>query len=257
MSRLKDKVAIITGAADGIGLAISEAFVKQGAHILMADINEEKCKKETERLANGNNKVIYKHCDIGNTKAVQSLVETCINIFGKIDVLVNNAAVAIPGEVTKMTDDDWDTLMNINLKGAFRCIRACLPFMISAKHGSVINISSTQAHRSWDDWTAYAAAKGGLLSMTNQLAGQFGNKNIRFNSISPGTILTPMLTDRVKTEGEEFLKASINQASMLRCGKPEEVAMTAVFLASDEAAFINGDDIKIDGGLSTLPRYFE
>ncbi|NJX14383.1 SDR family NAD(P)-dependent oxidoreductase [Tamlana crocina] len=257
MSRLKDKVAIITGAADGIGLAISEAFVQEGARVLMADINDEKCQKEAERLANGNNTVIYMHCDIGNTKAVQTLVETCINTFGKIDVLVNNAAVAIPGKVTKMTDDDWDTLMNINLKGAFRCIRACLPHMISAKCGSVINISSTQAHRSWDDWTAYAAAKGGLLSMTNQLAGQFGNKNIRFNSISPGTILTPMLAERVKTEGEEFLKASINQASMLRCGKPEEVAMTAVFLASDEAAFINGDDIKIDGGLSTLPRYFE
>lgn len=257
MSRLNDKVTIITGAAEGIGLAICEAFVQEGANVIMADINTEKGKREAARLSTGNRIAEYAYCDVGSTTSIHLLVDNCIKAFGKIDVLVNNAAVAIPGEVTKMTDQEWDNLMNINLKGAFRTIRACLPHMISSQCGSVINISSTQAHRSWDNWTAYAAAKGGLLSLTNQLAGQFGNSNIRFNSISPGTILTPMLDERIKQEGEKFLKASIYQASMLRCGRPEEVAMTAVFLASDEAAFINGEDIKIDGGLSTLPRYFE
>lgn len=257
MSRLNDKVAIITGAAEGIGLAISEAFVKAGASVIMADINTAKGKREAARLSRDNRRAEYAYCDVGNTASINLLVETCVKTFGKIDVLVNNAAVAISGEITQMPDEDWDTLMNINLKGAFRTVRACLPSMISAQSGSVINISSTQAHRSWDNWTAYATAKGGLLSMTNQLAGQFGSNNIRFNSISPGTILTPMLDKRMKSEGEQFLKASIHQAAMLRCGKPEEVAMTAVFLASDEAAFINGEDIKVDGGLSTLPRYFE
>jgi NAD(P)-dependent dehydrogenase (short-subunit alcohol dehydrogenase family) len=215
----------------------------------------EGCQREAKRLAGKNDRTKPVFCDIGDTESVRAMVKNCMDTYGKIEILVNNAAVAIPGEVIKMTDEEWDALMNINLKGAFRCIRACLPFMIETKTGSVINIASTQAHRSWDNWTAYAAAKGGLLSMTAQLAGQYGSKNIRFNRISPGTIMTPMLAERVKTEGEEFLRASINQAAMLRCGKSKEVAMTAVFLASDEAAFINGDDIKVDGGLTVLPRY--
>ncbi|MEM9142985.1 MAG: SDR family oxidoreductase, partial [Bacteroidota bacterium] len=116
---------------------------------------------------------------------------------------------------------------------------------------------SVQAFRSWDNWTAYAAAKGALVAMSNQLAGQFGHQNIRFNTISPGAILTPMNQTRIKNEGEEFLKASIQQAAMLRMGEAKEVAMTAVFLASDEARFLTGEDIKIDGGLTSLPRYVE
>lgn len=257
MNRLKDKVAIVTGAADGIGLSIAEAFAKEGATVVMGDINEEKCIQEANTLLNDNNNVFPIFCDIGDTKSVNSLVDVCIKKFGRIDILVNNAAVAIPGTITNMPEEDWDNIMNINLKGAFRCIKSCLPHMISAKQGIVINMSSTQAHRSWDNWTAYAAAKGGLLSMTNQLAGQFGRKNIRFNSISPGAILTPMNQERVEKEGHQFLKGSIDQAAMLRLGKSTEVAMTAVFLASDESSFITGEDMKVDGGLCTLPRYFE
>ncbi|MBJ6367471.1 SDR family NAD(P)-dependent oxidoreductase [Snuella sedimenti] len=256
MSRLNEKVAIITGAADGIGLAICKAFAKEGATVIMADVNAEKCKEEANNLLEEGFTVLPLFCDVGKTESVKAVVDHCIQAYGKIDVLVNNAAVAIPGRITEMPEEDWDRLMNINLKGVFRCIKACLPHMLSAEKGSIINLSSTQAHRSWDDWTAYAAAKGAILSMTNQLAGQFGNKNIRFNSISPGPIMTPMLVERVENEGQEFLKASEKQAAMQRCGKPEEVAMTAVFLASDEARFITGDDIKIDGGLCTLPRYF-
>ena len=257
MSRLKNKVTVVTGAADGIGLAISKAFAKEGAIIVMGDINEEKCIAEAEKLSKTGFKVLPVFCDVSKAASVNMMVENCIEKYGKIDVLVNNAAIAISGRVTEMPEEDWDQLMNVNLKGVFRCIKACLPHMISAGAGSIINMSSTQAHRSWDDWTAYTAAKGGLLSMTNQLAGQFGSNNIRFNCISPGTIMTPMLAERVNNEGQVFLKASEEQAAMLRCGKPDEVAMTAVFLASDESCFITGDDIKVDGGLCTLPRYFD
>lgn len=257
MERLKGKVAIVTGAADGIGLAISDVFAREGATVIMADINEAKCKQEAQKLLKHNSDVLPLFCDIGNTDSVKAMVANCIEKFGKIDVLVNNAALAISGNITDMPEEDWDQLMNVNLKGAFRCINASLPNMISAKQGSIINIASTQAHRSWDNWTAYAAAKGGLLAMTNQLAGQFGKENVRFNSISPGAISTPMNKKRVEEEGVQFLNKSIDQAAMLRLGNAEEVAMTAVFLASDEAGFITGEDIKIDGGLCTLPRYFE
>lgn len=257
MNRLENKVAIVTGAADGIGLAISEAFANEGATVVMADINEEKCKLEANRLLKDNFKVLPEYCDVGNLNSVQLMVNKCVDKYGKIDILVNNAAIAIAGNIIDTAEADWNKLMNINLDGVFRCIKLCLPHMIKREEGSIINISSTQAHRSWDDWTAYATAKGGMLSMTNQLAGQFGNKNIRFNSISPGTILTPMAAKRIKNEGQEFLKSSENQSAMLRCGNPNEVAMVAVFLASDESCFITGDDIKVDGGLCTLPRYFD
>ena len=129
--------------------------------------------------------------------------------------------------------------------------------MIKQRSGSVINISSTQAFRSWHDLTAYAGAKGAILSMTNQLAGQFGEYNVRFNSISPGAILTPMNEKRAREEGPEFLIKSEAMHAMKRMGTPQEVAMAAVFLASDEAGFITGEDIKVDGGLCTLPRYIE
>lgn len=255
MGRLNNRVAIITGAADGIGLEISKAFTREGASVVMGDINEEKCQLEADKLVQQNLNVLPVYCDVGDTDLVNLMVQTCKERYGKIDVLVNNAAIAIPGNITEMHENDWDRVMNVNLKGVFRCIKACLPYMISAERGSIINISSTQAYRSWDNWTAYATAKGGLLSMTNQLAGQFGSKNVRVNCISPGTILTPMAAKRIGEEGVEFLKASEKQASMLRCGQPEEVALAAVFLASDESGFITGDDIKIDGGLCTLPRY--
>lgn len=257
MDRLKGKVAVVTGAADGIGLAISKAFAKEGAVVVMADVNDDKCKQEADKLLARNSKVTPVYCNVGDTQSVEAMIKTCIDKYNRIDILVNNAAIAIPGDVIEMPEKDWDKLMNINLKGVFRCIKASLPFMIDRKKGSVINMASTQAYRSWDNWTAYAAAKGAIISMTKQLAGQFGTENIRFNSISPGTILTPMAKERIRSEGESFSKPSENQSALNRLGQPEEVAMTAVFLASDEAKFITGDDVKVDGGLSILPRYFQ
>lgn len=255
--RLKNKVAVITGAANGIGLAISEAFVKEGAIIFGGDIDEKKCKAEAERL--GKDGAIFRaiKCDVGQTEDVNFLVNSVINEFGRIDVLVNNAAIAIKANIMEMPEADWDMLMNTNLKSIYRTIKAALPYMIKQRSGSVVNISSTQAFRSWHDFTAYAGAKGAMLSMTNQLAGQFGEYNVRFNSISPGAILTPMNEKRAREEGPEFFIKSEAMHAIKRMGTPQEVAMTAVFLASDEAAFVTGVDIKVDGGLCTLPRYIE
>ncbi|MFS4418206.1 SDR family NAD(P)-dependent oxidoreductase [Maribacter sp. 2307ULW6-5] len=257
MGRLKDKVAIVTGAADGIGLAISKVFAKEGATVVMVDVNEDKCKREAQAILQQNQNALPLFCDVGSTDMVNGMVQTCMETYGRIDVLVNNAAISVSGLVSEMPDEDWDRLMNVNLKGVFRCIRACMPHMLLAEKGSVVNIASGQAHRSWDNWTAYATAKGGMLSMTTQLAGQFGHKNIRFNSISPGAILTPMAEERIEKEGAAYVKASKLQAAMLRFGKDHEVALAALFLASDEAAYITGDDIKVDGGLCALPRYME
>lgn len=255
--RLNNKVAIVTGAANGIGLAISEAFAKEGAIVLMADTDELKLAEEASRLLENGNRVQAITCDVGSTEEVNNLINIAITSVGRIDILVNNAAVAIGGNIMEMPEEDWDKLMNINLKSIFRTIKAALPFMIKQGGGSVINISSTQAVRSWHNWTAYAGAKGAMLSITQQLSGQFGEYNVRFNSISPGAILTPMNAKRAAAEGPDFFAKSKAMHAMNRMGTPEEVAMTAVFLASDEAGFITGEDIKVDGGLCTLPRYIE
>lgn len=255
--RLKNKIAIVTGAANGIGLSITEAFINEGATVFMADIDAEKLKAEGERF---NSVSLCTHavvCDVGNTDDVGNLINEVIMQYNRIDIIVNNAAVAIGGNIKDMPENDWDKLMNTNLKSVYRTIKLAMPHMLKQKRGSIINMSSTQAFRSWDNWTAYAAAKGAMLAMTNQLAGQFGKDNIRFNSISPGAILTPMNEKRVEKEGPGFLKSSIGQHAIERMGTPEEVAVTAVFLASDESAFITGVDIKVDGGLCTLPRYIE
>ena len=255
--RLNNKVAIITGAANGIGLAISEAFAKEGAIVFMADIDEIKGIAEAERIKKTGAIIRAVECDVAATEDVGYLINAAIAEFGKIDILVNNAAVAIGGNIMEMPEADWDRLMDTNLKSIYRTIKAALPFMVKQRSGSVINISSTQAFRSWHNWTAYAGAKGAMLSITNQLAGQFGEYNVRFNSISPGAILTPMNAKRASEEGPDFFAKSEAMHAMNRMGTPEEVAMTAVFLASDEAGFITGEDIKVDGGLCTLPRYVE
>lgn len=255
--RLKDKVAVITGAANGIGLAISEAFAKEGAIVIAGDIDEKKCKAEADKFSKDGAIVWAIKCDVSLTEDIEHLINSAITEFGRIDVLVNNAAIALNGNIVEMPEADWDMLMNTNLKSIYRTIKTALPYMIKQRSGSVINISSTQAYRSWHNWTAYAGAKGAILSMTNQLAGQFGEYNVRFNSISPGAILTPMNEKRVAKEGREFLIKSEAMHAMKRMGTPYEVAMTAVFLASDEAGFITGADIKVDGGLCTLPRYIE
>ncbi len=257
MGRLDKKVTVVTGAADGIGLEISRVFAKEGAIVVMSDINTNKCEAEAKAIMKNSGNIVAKKCDVGDTQDVNELIAFTIETYGRIDVLVNNAAIPISGNIIEMPEADWDTLMNVNLKSIYRTIKASLPFMLKQKSGSIINMSSTQAFRSWHNLTAYAGAKGAIISITNQLAGQFGDRGIRVNSISPGAILTPMNEKRVEEEGQSFLEESIKMSPMNRMGTSNEVAMTAVFLASDEAAFITGEDIKVDGGLCTVPRYQE
>lgn len=257
MQRLSNKVVVVTGAAEGIGLAISKIFSEHGATVVMADLNLEKVKSESQCINCEGGKSIAIECDVSVQTSVHTLIAHTIAQFNHIDVLVNNAAIALSGNVIDMPTEDWQTVINTNLNSAFYTIQACLPHMLKQQSGSVINMSSVQASRSWHNWTAYAAAKGGLVAMTNQLAGQFGEFGVRFNSISPGAIMTPLNQKRVEQEGEAFLQESINMSPAKRMGTTKEVAMTALLLASDEAQFINGEDIRVDGGLCTVPRYKE
>lgn len=254
--RLEGKVVAITGAADGIGFAIAEGMAKEGATIFMSDIQDEQGEQAAQSLKKYNDKITYLHCDVSKYDDVSALVSSAVEQHGKIDVLVNNAAIAIGGmPIHEMTLEQWNTLMSVNLNSVFYGCKAALPHMIKAGGGSIINMASAQAHVGLDGWTAYAGAKGAIISMTRQMAVEFGKHNVRLNTISPGTIDTPMNQKVVAELGGHLTKTWVQMHPIGRIGKPEEVAEAAVYLASDLSGFTTGIDMKVDGALTGAPRY--
>lgn len=255
--KLAGKAAFVTGAADGIGLAIATCLAENGARVALADIDGDRADREAETLRKSGLDAFALACDVALTDRVNKAVDAAADRFGRMDIVVNNAAIAVSGDPATMPDGDWERVLGTNLSSVFRVVRATLPHLRRAGGGSIINIGSTQAHRSWHNWTAYAAAKGGVLALTRQLAGQLGAEKIRVNSISPGAINTPMNARRVLAEGPQLLEKWASMHALPRIGEPHEVASVALLLASDDGAFISGADIVVDGGLCVLPRYFE
>lgn len=252
---LNNQIALITGSADGIGAAIAARFAEAGADLILLDVQTEANQTLAQGLINDHGILALPlTADVSSSEAVNEAVADALREFGRVDILVNNAAVAISGDPASMPDTDWDRVISTNLSSTFRLIRAVLPGMKERKAGCILNIASTQAHRSWENWTAYAAAKGGLLAMTTQLAGQLGPENIRVNAISPGAIDTPMNERRVAAEGEQLREQWARMHALGRTGTPREVADAALFLCSPSASFITGHDLKVEGGLCCLPR---
>lgn len=255
MGRLEGKTAVVTGAADGIGFAISKAMADEGAHVFMGDINDAKGEAAAREIAKAGHKATYRHCDVAVEADIAGLIASAAET-GHLDILVNNAAIAIGGmPLHEMTDEQWHRLITVNLTSVFRGTKHALPHMIRQKSGSVISLASAQGHIGLDGWTAYAGAKGAVMSMMRQLAVEFGPHNIRFNSISPGTINTPMNVQVVNDLGPQVGRAWVKMHPIGRIGKPEEVAEAAVYLASDAAGFTTGTDLRVDGGLTAAPRY--
>lgn len=254
MARLRDKVAVVTGASDGIGFEVSRAFAEEGARVAMLSHGEEKLQAAAGKLEAAGNKVLAVTADVGSTPQMEAAFARVLETYGRIDVLVNNAAVAIPGDITEDTEAEWNHLLNINLLGVFRGIKLALPAMLDQGGGSIINMTSVQGERSWDHWTTYAAAKGAIKAATRQLAGQYGKKGIRINCISPGAIDTPMNQRRAEKEGPELYEMYKRMHAVGRVGLAHEVNGACVFLASDESAFVTGIDLPVDGGLLVLPR---
>ena len=256
MGRLDKKVAVVTGAADGIGHAIAEAFVREGAHVFLSDINDDGGRSFAKALRGAGHAADYVHCDVAEDKDIAGLIDTAVKQGGRLDVLVNNAAIAIGGmPVHEMTDAQWHRLIAVNLTSVFRGCKYALPHMIAQKRGSIINMASAQGHIGLDGWTAYAGAKGAVMAMTRQMAVEFGPHNIRVNSISPGTINTPMNEKVIADLGEHVARAWVKMHPIGRIGDPAEVAEAAVYLASDAAGFTTGIDLRVDGGLTAAPRY--
>lgn len=254
--RLKDKVAVVTGAADGIGYGIAKRMAAEGATVVMGDINDEKGREGAAAIEAEGGTARYLHCDVSNGDEIKALIESAVEEFGKIDCLVNNAAVAIGGmPLHEMTTEQWDRLIAVNLTSVFHGCKAALPHMIAAGKGSIINMASAQGHIGLDGWTAYAGAKGAIMSMSRQMAVEFGKNGVRVNSISPGTINTPMNIKVVEELGQHLSDTWVLMHPIGRIGETEEVAEAAVYLASDAAGFTTGIDLRVDGGLTAAPRF--
>ena len=253
MTRLAGKVAIITGAGRGIGAAIASAFVREGAAVVLAELDIALARETAARIGSPDN-VLAVQTDVTQSASVQNAVSEAEAKFGPIDVLVNNAGINVFCDPLTMTDDDWRRCFAVDLDGVWNGCRAVLPGMVERGRGSIVNIASTHSFKIIPGCFPYPVAKHGVIGLTRALGIEYAGRQVRVNAIAPGYIETQLTHDwwNEQADPAKAKQATLDLQPMKRIGRPEEVAMTAVFLASDEAPFINASCITVDGGRSAL-----
>lgn len=243
--RLRDRVAIVTGAAQGIGKAIATAFVEQGARLVIGDINGELAARTAGELAEGGRDVRSIRIDVAEPTGGQELVDFCMREFGRVDILVNNAGIGANKRALECSLEEWERVIRVNLTGAFLCSQAAGKQMVKQGYGKIINICSLSGQRGGIGRAPYGAAKAGLELLTKVMAVELAEQGINVNDIVPGPIMTDVgraMHDRATVEAYEFL------VPQRRYGIPEEIADAAVFLASAESDYVNGHSLNVDGG---------
>jgi len=249
--RLENRVAIITGGGNGIGKAISQRFALEGAKLTIADLEQDAAKQVASEITETGGNAFAHHTDTSNDQSVREAIQATLTRYGRIDILVNNAAAFVFGNVEQVSKSDWDKVFSVNVIGYANMVRECLPEFRSNGNGVVVNIASVSSFIAQPEFIPYNASKGAVLQLTRCLAMDLAPDNVRVNAICPGAIRT-RATDRhiasLGLEPEAAYKDFGKDSLMNRMGKPEEIASGVLFLASDDASFVTGSHVVIDGG---------
>ena len=245
MFDLTNKVAIITGASKGIGKGMAETFAKAGAHVACVSRNKDNLKSVADSLIKNGGAASFYTCDVSSLDAFQNTIKDIAENHGSVDILVNNAGVCKDKLIMRMSEDDWNKVININLNGAFNGIKAVSQIMIKQRAGRIINISSIVGLIGNPGQANYAASKAGLIGLSKSAAKELAPRGITVNAIAPGYIATDM-TDQITDQAKENL---ITKIPLGRIGSPSDIAASALFLASDEAGYITGQTLTVDGGM--------
>jgi glucose 1-dehydrogenase len=248
--RLKDRIAIVTGAARGIGLAIAERFAKEGATVVISDVMDEAGQAAAKAIG-----ADYIHCDVSKSAEVNALVSATIERFGAVDILVNNAGIALGGDFLDVSEADFDRVLGVNLKGSFLMLQACARHMVKQveagrKPGSIVNMSSVNDTLAIPAIVSYCISKGGVSQLTRATSIALAPHGIRVNAIGPGSISTDMMKGVLADKAA--LNRALSRTPLGRVGEPSEVAAIAAFLASDDASYVTGETIYVDGGRMPL-----
>ncbi|MEH7304991.1 SDR family NAD(P)-dependent oxidoreductase [Neobacillus drentensis] len=250
--RLQDKVTLITGAGSGIGRSTALLFAREGAAVIVNDVDEVKGLETVREIIEKGGEALFIKADVTQPEAVKTMVDTAIAEFGRIDVLFNNAGISGVGALHEIEPETWDRIMSINVKGVFLPSKYVLPYMMERRTGSIINMSSCVAEMGLARRASYGATKGAVLALTKSMQVDYAAYNIRVNALLPGTIYTPFMENYLKTSYDDPTAAieSLKQRQLSgELGKPEDVANAALFLASDESKFMMGSPLYIDGGV--------
>ena len=250
MERFLNKVAIVTGAGRGIGRACAKTFAAEGACVVVADIDEEAGRQAVAEIEAAGGRAHHLATDVGDARQVGAMVDATLEWGGRLDILVNNAAIIRKSDFLALSEEDFDAVLRVNLKGPMLCTQAAARVMAARGGGAIVNMSSVNGIMAIPDQVPYNVAKGGINQLTRATALALADKNIRVNAVAPGSILTELLATVM--EDEAARRTILSRTPMGRCGTPEEVARVVLFLASEEASYMTGQIVYIDGGRLAL-----
>ncbi len=246
MIDLTDKIAVVTGGAQGIGQAVAETLARRGANVVVADLQVEKAETVAQEITTSTgNRAIAVQVDVSDSESAKAMIDAAIAEFDRVDILVNNAGITRDNLIMRMSESEFDLVININLKGAFNCTKAVIRKMMKQRSGRVINMASISGVTGQAGQTNYSSSKAGLIGFTKALAKEVGSRGITVNAVAPGFIETALTVDLPK----EIKETGIELTPLGRFGQPQDVANAVAFLSSDEAAFITGEVLTVDGGL--------